>query len=88
MEMEQMMECLLAKIDSRMDANTKAMQEKADANLKELKEDIKTNQAKTNIDIKEMMEEMIKRQQSQDRRIAKGNERRDQIWPSGNEIQS
>jgi hypothetical protein len=35
MEMEEIMERLLAKIDSRMDANTKAMQEKADANLKD-----------------------------------------------------
>jgi hypothetical protein len=44
MEMKQMMEGLMAKIDVRMDANTKAMQEKADENLKGLKEDIKTNQ--------------------------------------------
>jgi hypothetical protein len=33
-----MMERLLAKIDAKMDANTKAMQEKTKANLKELKE--------------------------------------------------
>jgi hypothetical protein len=37
MEMEQMMECLLAKIDTRMDANTKAMQEKVDADREDCK---------------------------------------------------
>lgn len=52
---QQMMELLLA----RMDANTKAMQEKVDTNLKELKEDIKTNQAKTDINLKETKEEIL-----------------------------
>jgi F0F1-type ATP synthase membrane subunit b/b' len=53
MEMEQMMERLLAKIDTRMDAIQKQCK-----NLKELKEDIKTNQAKTDINLKEMREEI------------------------------
>jgi hypothetical protein len=63
MEMQQMMELLLA----RMDANTKANQEdllakieamdanqaKTDTRLKELKEDIKTNQVKADKNLKE-----------------------------------
>jgi translation elongation factor EF-1beta len=54
MERQQMTELLLA----RMDANTKAMQEKTDANLKELKDDVKTNQAKMDVNLKEMREEI------------------------------
>jgi hypothetical protein len=42
MEMQQMMEFLLARID----ANTKSNQEMMDASLKEIKEDIKSNQKK------------------------------------------
>jgi hypothetical protein len=56
--MEQMMERLLAKIDARMDASTKALQEKANAKLKELIEDIKTNRAKTDINLKESREQI------------------------------
>jgi hypothetical protein len=54
MEMEQMMERLLAKINARKNANTKPLQERADENLKELKEDIKINQDNTDVNLKEM----------------------------------
>jgi hypothetical protein len=64
MEMEQMMKHLLAKIDARMGANMKAMQEKADANLKELKGNINTHKTKANINLREMMEEMMNANQA------------------------
>jgi DNA relaxase NicK len=40
MEMEQMMECLLAKIDARMDTNTKAVQEEMDATQERMERQI------------------------------------------------
>jgi hypothetical protein len=73
--MEQMMERLLAKFESKMDAHIIADKEhiqemvarmeinqaKVDANLKELKQDIKTNQVKTDENLKEMREEILSR---------------------------
>jgi hypothetical protein len=86
MEMEQMKERLLAKIDARMDANIKAMHEKVDANLKELKEDIKTTQAKTNVNLKEIMEKMMNANQA--KKNANIKEMEDQLWASANKIHS
>jgi DNA relaxase NicK len=63
--MEPMMECLLAKIDARVDANTKAVQQKMDAtqermvaNTKAMQEKMDASQERMNTDTKAMQERM------------------------------
>jgi hypothetical protein len=58
MEMKQMMEHLLAKIDARMDANTKTMQEKMESQISSLASRIEADRKSDQEEIRAGQEQM------------------------------
>jgi hypothetical protein len=61
MKMEQMMERLLAKIDARMDTNTKAVQEMVDTDREEWKQEIRVGQEHLKEEMKAQMASLVSR---------------------------